>query len=164
MARAAHAGEARLVTAAREAAMAAESIVADAVRAVCGRVSGERGLSAPMADREQRATHGVAWLATYVEAIRQLAAYAERMHAAGELGEIEDLIVRIGIGEYLAQILGGIPMSQSEIVRPADLGLSGRAIAQRMAGPLDGLMSDNETRRARLVALLGASSLATVPD
>ena len=33
-------------------------------------------------------------------------------------------MVAIGIGEFLAQIQGGIPMSQGEIVRPADLGLS----------------------------------------
>ena len=46
---------------------------------------------------------------------------------AGKLGEIEELLVRIGLGEYLAQIFGGIPMSQGEIVRPADLGLSRRA-------------------------------------
>ena len=44
-------------------------------------------------DREQRATHGLAWLATYVEAVRQLAAYAERMQAAGGLGETEELLV-----------------------------------------------------------------------
>ncbi len=36
-------------------------------------------------DREQRATHGLAWLATYVEAVRQLAAYAERMAGDGTL-------------------------------------------------------------------------------
>ena len=73
-------------------------------------------------DREQRATHGLAWLATYVEALCQLASYAERMQAAGRLGEPEDLLVRIGLGEYLAQIIGGIPMSQGEIVRPRALG------------------------------------------
>ncbi len=32
-------------------------------------------------------------------------------------GEIEELQVRIGFGEYLAQMFGGIPMSQSEILR-----------------------------------------------
>ncbi len=51
---------------------------------------------------------------------------------AGLLGEIEELIVRIGLGEYLAQIQGGIPISQGEIVRPADLGLSAAAVAARM--------------------------------
>ena len=60
--------------------------------------------SARLFDREQRATHGLAWLATYVEAVRQLAAYAERMAGDGMLGEIEEHLVRIGLGEYLAQI------------------------------------------------------------
>ena len=64
--------------------------------------------------------------------MRQLTAYAERMQASGRLTEIEELIVRIGLGEYLAQILGGIPISQGEIVRPADLGLSAAAVAARM--------------------------------
>ena len=48
------------------------------------------------------------------------------------LGEIEELLVRIGLGEYLAQIFGGIPISQGEIVRPADLGLSAGAVAARL--------------------------------
>ena len=116
-------------------------------------------------DREQRATHGLAWLATYVESVRQLAAYAERMHAGGSLGEIEELLVQIGIGEYLAQIAGGIPMSQGEIVRPADIGLSSAAVAERMAGPLQGLIaSGNVERRARLVELMRAHHDATVGD
>ena len=81
-----------------------------------------------MFDREQRATHGLAWLATYVEAVRQLAAYAERMAGEGTLRRnSRSILVRIGLGEYLAQIVGGIPMSQGEIVRPTDLGLSRRA-------------------------------------
>ena len=41
------------------------------------------GSSSSLIEREQRATHGLAWLATYVEAVRQLAAYAERMSASG---------------------------------------------------------------------------------
>ena len=72
------------------------------------------------------------------KSVRQLAAYAERMHAGGGLGETEELLVEIGIGEYLAQIQGGIPMSQGEIVRPADLGLAAdgrrRAAGRAAAG------------------------------
>ena len=90
--------------------------------------------SARLLDREQRATHGLAWFATYVEAVRQLAAYAERMQERGLLTEIEQLIVRIGLGEYWAQMQGGIPISQVEIVRPSDLGLSAAAVAARVAG------------------------------
>ena len=100
----------KLIALAREATRAAEALLADATAAVRRRVMVEdqHGRRACF-DREQRATHGLAWLATYVEAIRQLAAYAERMHAGGSLGEIEELLVQIGIGEYLAQIAGGIP-------------------------------------------------------
>ncbi len=87
--------------------------------------------------------------------MRQLAAFAERMHAADSLGELEELLIQIGIGEYLAQIAGGIPMSQGEIVRPADVGLSA-AVGRRSAWPVrsQGLIaSGNAERRARLVAL-----------
>ncbi len=84
---------------------------------------------------------------------------------AAALGEIEELIVQIGIGEYLAQIAGGIPMSQGEIVRPADVGLSAAAVAARMAGPLEGLTaSGNVERRARLVELMRTHHDATVGD
>ena len=57
------------------------------------------GSSAELLDREQRATHGLAWLATYVEAVRQLAAYAERMQRAGVRRD-RGALVRIGLGEY----------------------------------------------------------------
>jgi (2S)-methylsuccinyl-CoA dehydrogenase len=96
-----------LIAALDEAVAAAEALFADARRAVAARVTVEGRPMARVFDREQRATHGLAWLATYVEAIRQLAAYAGRMIDTGNFGEIEDLVVRIGAGEYLAQILGG---------------------------------------------------------
>src|SRR5579863_10246391 len=115
-----------------DAVAAAEALFTDARRAVAARVTVEGRPMARVFDREQRATHGLAWLATYVEAIRQLAAYAGRMIDTGNFGEIEDLVVRIGAGEYLAQILGGIPMSQGEVVRLADLGLGPAAVAARV--------------------------------
>ena len=52
------------------------SLFADARRAVAERVTIEGRMVSRVFDREQRATHGLAWLATYVEALRQLAAYA----------------------------------------------------------------------------------------
>ena len=78
--------------------------------------------------------------------------------AEGRLGEIEELLVRIGLGEYLAQILGGIPISQGEIVRPADLGLSAAAVAARVTPEVEALIASGNTaqRRARLVELMRA--------
>src|SRR5262245_37904926 len=91
-----------VVALAQDAAAAFEALLADATLAVRARVSPGGKVSSRMIDREQRATHGLAWFATYVEAVRQLAAYAERMHRTGRLGELEALAARAGIGEYLA--------------------------------------------------------------
>jgi (2S)-methylsuccinyl-CoA dehydrogenase len=167
----------KLIALARAAVPAAEAVLRDATAAVRDRVAPSlslprspgreqgrevRGLVEHLLDREQRATHGLAWLATYVEAIRQIAGYAERLQCDGGVGEIEELVVEIGLGEYLAQILGGIPMSQGEFVRSADLGLSMPAVAGRLARPLDGLMCGNRERRARLVALMAKNAGATL--
>jgi (2S)-methylsuccinyl-CoA dehydrogenase len=143
-----------------------EAILADATAAVRARVSQDGRLVSRLVDRAQRATHGLAWLATYVEAVRQLAAYAQRMHAAGRLGEVEELLVRIAMGEYLAQVLGGIPMSQGEIVRPADLGLSSAALAARRTATLGAMIDAGNTaeHRARLVRLLRAQHGAIAID
>jgi (2S)-methylsuccinyl-CoA dehydrogenase len=153
-----------LIAAIRQGVAAAEAVLDDARRAVAARVTVDgRPISAAF-DREQRATHGLAWLATYVEAIRQLAAYAQRLLEAGRLGETEDLLVRIGIGEYLAQIFGGIAMSQGEIVRLSDLGLSAADVAARTSPAVEHLIAGGNTapRRARLAELMRQSHDITV--
>jgi len=147
-----------------DAVTAVEALFADARRAVADRVTIEGRAIARMLDREQRATHGLAWLATYVEAIRQLAAYAQRLADSGSFGETEELLVRIGAGEFLAQIFGGIPMSQGEIVRLSDLGVSPAAAAVRFTPAVEHLIATGNTapRRARLVELIRLHRDATV--
>jgi (2S)-methylsuccinyl-CoA dehydrogenase len=153
-----------LVELAREATSALDALLADATARVRERVMVEGRAVSRLFDREQRATHGLAWLATYVEAVRQLGAYAERMVRDGTLGEIEEHLVRIGLSEYIAQIVGGIPMSQCEVVRLVDLGLTPGQVAARINPMLEGLMASGNTaeRRARLVALMRDSHSATV--
>ena len=147
-----------------QAVSAVDALFADARRAVAGRVMQDGRAVSRALDREQRATHGLAWLATYVEALRQLAAYAERLTASGNFGEIEELLVRIGAGEYLAQIFGGIAMSQGEIVRLADLGLSPAAAAARATPAVEQLIAFGNAapRRARLVELIRHQHEATI--
>ena len=147
-----------------DAADAVAALFGDARRAVADRVTIEGRAVSRVFDREQRATHGLAWLATYSEAIRQLAAYAQRLTDAGNFGEIEELLVRIGAGEYLAQITGGIPMSQGEIVRLADLGLTPAAVAARVTPAVEHLIATGNTalRRARLAELIRQRHGATV--
>ena len=131
-----------------DAVAAVDALFADARRAVADRVTIEGRTVSRVFDREQRATHGLAWLATYVEALRQLSAYAQRLSEAGGFGEIEELLVRIGAGEFLAQIFGGIPMSQGEIVRLSDLGVSPTAAAARMTAAVEHLITTGNTARA----------------
>jgi len=153
-----------LITALREAVAAVEALFADARRAVAARVTVGGRAMPRVFDREQRATHGLAWLATYVEAIRQLTSYALRLTETGNFGEVEELLVRIGAGEFLAQVLGGIPMSQGEIVRLADLGLGSAAVAARVTPAVEHLIASGNTapRRARLVELMRERQDATV--
>ena len=149
---------AALIDLAQGAVVAVDAVLAEATTAVRALVTEGGRISNAAIEREQRATHGLAWLATYVESVRQLTSYAERLTATGAFGEMEELIVRIGLGEYLAQILGGIPMNQGEVVRPADLGLSVADVARRFAGAADTLIATGNTaaHRARLAALVQA--------
>lgn len=153
-----------VVDLAREVTARVEALLSDAVTRVRERVSAGGEVAGQLFDREQRATHGLAWLATYVEAVRQLAAYAERMARGGSLGELEELLVRIGIGEYLAQIAGGIPMSQGELVRPSDLGLLPAQVAARIDPIAEDVMINGNSakRRARLIELMRTNHAATV--
>ncbi len=127
---------------ARAAAGAAEALLADAKSAV-----------AP--DQGQRATHGLAWVATTAAAIGEIAAHAGRLDAAGRFDAFEEDLARVALGEYLAQLAGGIPMSQGEFVRPGDLGLSAARVAARLA-PVEAFVADcnRPDRRARLASAL----------
>ncbi|HEY6754932.1 MAG TPA: acyl-CoA dehydrogenase family protein [Pseudolabrys sp.] len=158
------AGKHDLVELAQEASSALDALLADATAKVRERVVVEGNVVGRLFDREQRATHGLAWFATYAEAVRQLAAYAERMTAEGMFGEVEDLLVRIGLGEYLAQVAGGIPMSQGEVARLSDLGLSPAQVAARIEPIAENLAvnGNNAERRARLIELIRTGHGATV--
>src|SRR5258708_20985559 len=133
-----------LMTLMEAARAAADALLNDAVFRVRERVSVNGRSDAGLIDREQRATHGLAWFATYAEAIRQLGSYTERMSRNGRLGETEELLGRIRAGEFLAPMAGGIPMSQGELVRPADLGLDARAVAARLSPAVAELISTRQ--------------------
>ena len=105
------------LAAARSALHAADALLARAKTSVGARVN------AAGIDAEQFAAHALAWLATYVETLRQTLNWAERLAAGGKLGQTEKFIVQIGFGEYLSQIEGGLMLSQNEFARPRDLGL-----------------------------------------
>ncbi len=72
-------------------------------------------------NEHQSKLHGLAWTATYVEALKQMSIWAEQLFKSGSLSKSERIILILSFNEYLNQLFGGIMMSQNEIVRPVDL-------------------------------------------
>ncbi|WP_298430389.1 acyl-CoA dehydrogenase family protein [uncultured Jannaschia sp.] len=139
-----------------EGAAAVEALVALARIAVAERVTVDGRIDPARLEAEQAATHGFAWLATYGQALRQMQQWADRLDAAGTLDEMERLLLQIAFGEYLAQIRGGLPMSQGEIVRLGDLGLGAEARDGWVTPAVETLCTaaNSPAARARLVALM----------
>ncbi|PWB95456.1 acyl-CoA dehydrogenase family protein [Methylosinus sporium] len=133
-----------------------EALYGRALDAVRARVTKDGKLSNELIEVEQHAAHGLSWFATYVQGLRELLAYADRLSAEGAYGEVENLLTRIGFAEYLAQVFGGIPMSQGEFVRLSDFGLSPADIAAARIPQVDGLVASGLTTasRARLAELI----------
>ena len=141
------------------------ALTAGATEALRGRVTADGKISGALLEQHQFAAHAMAWLTTYDHALRQLHNWATRLSGDDKFGAMEALILQIGFGEYLAQIRGGIPMSQGETARLSDLGIDwtpGKAASALIAQgntpeartELVALMRDNQGR-----ALFGASGL-----
>ncbi|HBV54859.1 MAG TPA: acyl-CoA dehydrogenase [Rhodobacteraceae bacterium] len=131
--------------------------VFDAARARVKDTVSEAGrVSAKKMDAHQTATHGLAWLATYVESLRQMRAWAGRLHDQARFGEVEKLLLQISFGEYLAQIKGGILMNQGEIIRLRDLGLSPNETTALDIPEIETLIAygNSQSARIRLVELM----------
>lgn len=134
---------------------------ADAVaRKIAKRLAPEGRLSAVVANREQRAIHGLAWIVTTAEAIVQVADWA----GARELSRLDELTVRVGVGEYLHQLLSGVPMSQSEILRPDEIGLADEVKICRNVPVVAQLLATGNTaatRNALVTELAAGAALNT---
>lgn len=109
-----------------------------------GRVSGA------LVEKHQTAAHGLAWLATYCESLRQMQKWAEAVSAQSKFGEVEALIHQIAFGEYLWQIYGGIQMNQGEVLRLQDLGLSQDDMRGMMEPAIQTLTQNGNTQAARI--------------
>lgn len=143
------------------AALAPVDAVFEAARtSVRDLVTADVRVSAALIETNQTAAHGLAWLATYAQSLRQMQGWAERLTSDGKFGEMEQLIHQIAFGEYLWQIYGGIPMSQGEIVRLQDLGLGQDDMRTLMEPAVMTLTQSANTQaaRTRLVELMQEQS------
>ncbi|MFQ5958669.1 MAG: acyl-CoA dehydrogenase family protein [Alphaproteobacteria bacterium] len=144
MTRKAQAGDARiadLIPACAAALEAAEALLDAGREAVAAEVMAGGRVDAAKLDECQFAAHGLAWFATYVEALRQMLAWARRLEADGKLGELEALILQAAFGEYLAQLAGGVAMSQVEVARPYDLGIDDKQLHAFWTPEVSGLIA-----------------------
>jgi (2S)-methylsuccinyl-CoA dehydrogenase len=156
MTTATHTDTANWLSDAHAALKAVEALYGEALASVRARVSKDGKLSAELIEADQHAAHGLSWFATYKQGLSELVHYAERLSAEGAYGETEQLLTRIGFAEFLAQVFGGIPMSQGEIVRLSDFGLSCEQIAARRNDAMTRLVLEGNTpaNRARLAELI----------
>ena len=143
-----------------EAQQATEFVLESARQSLSKRVIIGGNISSNAIDSEQYSAHGFAWLATYVEGLRQILAWGKRLEASGELGELEILIIQAAFGEYLNQIAGGISISQVEIMRPADIGINENDLNRLSKGAPQQLRINGNTAqtRSRIAALIANGS------
>ena len=142
-----------LLTLTAKAIAPTEAVFEAAKTSVGALVSKDGRVSGDLIELHQNAAHGLSWIATYVEALRQMHKWAERLKSDGKFGEIEGLILQCAFGEYLAQLRGGIPMSQGEIIRLADAG----ADVETLATPeIDQLIAagTSQAAKTRLVGVM----------
>jgi (2S)-methylsuccinyl-CoA dehydrogenase len=133
-----------------------ENLLEKATSSVRAMVTEGDRVSGAKLETHQSAAHALAWLATYVQALKQMQAWAARLDADNRFGEMEALLHQIAFGEYLWQIQGGIMMSQNEIARVLDMGLSSQDIGAMMTPEIMTLITSANTpdARARLVELM----------
>jgi (2S)-methylsuccinyl-CoA dehydrogenase len=144
----------------RSALSPCENLLKAALTQVSGQVTDSGRVSNDLIEANQTATHGLAWLATYVESLRQMQRWAETLESQGKFGEVEQLLHQIAFGEYLWQIHGGIPISQSELIRLQDIGLAKADHVAFMSAEVETLTRHGNTQaaRSRLVVLMQEQS------
>jgi (2S)-methylsuccinyl-CoA dehydrogenase len=147
----------RLIDRTGEVVAAADRILALAKTGVRQRIQEAGGV-----DAAQHAAHGLAWLATTVEALRQMNVWASNLQGEGKFGEFEQLLLVAAFAEYGAQIAGGIPMSQVEIIRPDALGI-GRADIRKYEDAIADVVAEGSSEyvKQRLADLIEAMQGAT---
>ncbi len=100
-------------------------------------------------EANQSLLHGLSWFATYAEVLGCLVDWARDSEDRGEFGDLERLIMQIVFGEYLGQLAGGLPMSQTEIVRLHEFGLDADTVALLDGDAVKALIVNGNTDAAR---------------
>ncbi len=98
-------------------------------------------------DSNQRAAHGLAWIATSVAALEAVCGWLQSNDGGTQL---DQLVASLIFAETLAQLTGGLPMGQNEIFRPIDLGIT--SAAESLAQDCASWFNDNQSETRAAVA------------
>ena len=111
---------------------------------------------AALVEQHQRQLHGFAWIGTTIAALEATADWANRAAKFNRFNQIDELVLRVGFGEYLHQLTSALAMSQSEFVRPSEMGVEAAAnVLREDEGVAEFLRLGNTAEtRARLASLL----------
>ncbi len=113
-------------------------------------------VAATSLDAEQHAAHGYAWVETSIATLEAVADWLEQLESNGTARPVDRLAAQIGFGETLAQLIGGLPMGQNEILRPSAMGVQDAA-ARLQSDPCASWLLDNgntAAARAEFIALI----------
>ena len=124
-------------------------LLTDIIAHVRNKVVVSERVSSELLDNYQFEAHGVAWIATYVESLRQMSLWSKLAKEENKFDSVEKLILQIGFGEYLSQLKNGIPMSQTEFIRLHDIGLSTEIINKFLIPEVEILIKFGNTQPAR---------------
>ena len=117
---------------------------------VKNKVSENGVFSTKLLEKEQFISHGFAWLKTYNMALREMLNWAKKLIENNKIYETEKLISQSSFGEYLSQIVGGIPMWQSEIIRAHDFGLTDQEINNFLIEDVKDLIKNGNTNEVKI--------------
>ena len=114
------------------------------------KIHNKGSLDTKLLEKEQFICHGFAWLKTYNIALREMLNWAKELTAKKKIFETEKLILQSAFGEYLSQIIGGISMWQTEIVRAYDFGLTNQELDSFLIDDVNDLIKNGNTNEVKI--------------
>ena len=130
---------------------ALNELVDKAEKHVKAKVYQNGSLDINLLEKEQFISHGFAWLKTYNIALREILNWAKKLTENKKTYETEKLILQSAFGEYLSQIIGGIPMWQTEIIRAHDFGLTDQELNSFLIDDVKELIKNGNTNDVKIL-------------
>jgi (2S)-methylsuccinyl-CoA dehydrogenase len=114
---------------------ALETLYRRALERVRSHVVENGRVASKLLEKHQLAAHALAYLATEIEAARQLAAWSSRINADGSGGELEQRIARAYAGELCRSLPGGVDLGACESVALGEMWLRPEDVEHTLRTP-----------------------------